>query len=305
MNRFAVMVDAGYLLCQAVDIVSNRSSKKRRDLEIVDPAGLVALLIRKSKELLALDGKELLRVYWYDGVFPTGMTEQQAAMINVDDLVLRAGTVNGAGKQKGVDSLIVTELVELSSHHAICDAVLVTGDSDLAVGIDLAQRRGVRIAVLGVQDLTQGVIDQQSAEIRNRSDRVGHLCRADIEGLVRFKPAARKAASTEAPAKPSAPPYQRELTPDDDVKIGDAVRTFINAQENPALLRNAINATTQKIDVNVDRILIHNIFRMLARGELTNAEKMLARAKFRALLHELGTDDAVVSVAPASEAPKT
>src|SRR6218665_3990905 len=41
MNRFVVMVDADYLFRQAIDIVSNRASTSRADLDIVDPAGLI------------------------------------------------------------------------------------------------------------------------------------------------------------------------------------------------------------------------------------------------------------------------
>lgn len=162
MNRFVVMVDAGYLLRQAIEIVSNKASTSRAELDINDPVGLIKALLDKSIATLNLTGKELLRVYWYDGVMPNGFTPQQRSLVNVDDVQFRAGTINGRGQQKGVDSLIVTDLIELTSHHAICDAVLVTGDSDLAVGIEVAQKRGVRIAVLGVEDLAAGVAHHQS-----------------------------------------------------------------------------------------------------------------------------------------------
>jgi len=110
MNRFVVMVDAGYLLRQAIEIVSNKASTLRADLDITDPAGLIKALLAKSNATLNLSGKELLRVYWYDGVMANGFTPQQRALVNVDDVQFRAGTINGRGQQKGVDSLIVTDL---------------------------------------------------------------------------------------------------------------------------------------------------------------------------------------------------
>ncbi|MCX7178213.1 MAG: NYN domain-containing protein, partial [Proteobacteria bacterium] len=66
MNRFAVLVDAGYLLSQSVQILSNQKSKSRKDLAIHDPQGLIAKIIEHSIE--ALGNRHLLRVYWYDGV---------------------------------------------------------------------------------------------------------------------------------------------------------------------------------------------------------------------------------------------
>jgi uncharacterized LabA/DUF88 family protein len=155
MNRYVLMVDAGYLLRQAIEVVSGKASTSRTDLEISNPAGLIQVLLDKSKETLDLSSKELLRVYWYDGVLPNGFTPQQKSVVKVNDVQFRAGTVNRRGQQKGVDSLIVTDLIELASHHAICDAVLVTGDSDLAVGIEISQKRGVRVAVLGVETVRQ------------------------------------------------------------------------------------------------------------------------------------------------------
>lgn len=186
MNRFVVMVDAGYLLTQSLSIISSRQGKKRTSLEVTDPKGLIGLLLQKSRSILDLQGKELLRVYWYDGMLANGLTTQQKALVDVDDVQFRGGTVNGKGQQKGVDSLIVTDLIELTSHHAICDAVLVTGDSDLAVGIELAQRRGVRIGVLGVEDLAVGVQHQQSFEITSRADRVGYVGGAELRPFMTY-----------------------------------------------------------------------------------------------------------------------
>jgi uncharacterized LabA/DUF88 family protein len=282
MNRFVVMVDAGYLLRQSLEIVSNRSSTSRADLDVIDPPGLIRILLDKSAATLNLKDKELLRVYWYDGVMPNGITPQQRSILNVDDVQFRAGTINGRGQQKGVDSLIVTDLIELISHHAICDAVLVTGDSDLAVGIEVAQKRGVRIAVLGVEDLAAGVFHHQSFEITSRADRVGMLGQADISKVFRYVPVQQ--AATHQPALPVAAAAATSSSktaapPADYQRIEAAVKNFISQQAAP--LTGAVDNTTKRIDSAVDRSLLHHVFTELGHGRLTEAEKICTRQVFR------------------------
>lgn len=280
MNRFVVMVDAGYLLRQALEIVSKKGSTSRRDLDITDPAGLIKTLLDKSSATLDLTGKELLRVYWYDGVMSNGFTPQQRALVNVDDVQFRAGTINGSGQQKGVDSLIVTDLIELASHHAICDAVLVTGDSDLAVGIEISQKRGVRIAVLGVEDLAAGVSHHQSFEITSRADRVGMLGQAELSPVLRYVPAVPRTAPTVA-APAQAAPVQVAVQMNEP-QIEAAVKAFIAQQAAP--LTGAVDHTTKRIDSTIDRALLHHVFTELGHGRLTESEKIYARQVFRTLV---------------------
>jgi hypothetical protein len=54
------------------------------------------------------------------------------------------------GQQKGVDSLIVTDLIELARLGAICDAILLSGDEDVRIGVQIAQNYGTRIHLLGI-----------------------------------------------------------------------------------------------------------------------------------------------------------
>lgn len=295
MHRYVVMVDAGYLLRQSIEIVSQRASTKRADLEINDPAGLIKVLLSKASTALDLADKELLRVYWYDGVFSSGLSPQQRALVEVDDVQFRAGTVNGKGQQKGVDSLIVTDLIELTTHRAVCDAVLVTGDGDLAVGIEIAQKRGVRIAVLGVEDMAAGVVHHQSWEVTSRADRVGRLGAADLAPVVKFNPpktapSAAQAVPVNSQPTPPAPPTPaasvaaapRQLTASDQTAIKAAVVGYVTQQAGQ--LGNAVDAATNRINPSIDRALIHHVFQSLARGQLTNAEKIYARSQFRAVL---------------------
>ena len=61
-------------------------------------------------------------------------------MRRLDNVKLRLGQLNSAGQQKGVDSLIVTDLMELARNKAISDAVVVTGDEDIRIAVQIAQK---------------------------------------------------------------------------------------------------------------------------------------------------------------------
>jgi uncharacterized LabA/DUF88 family protein len=93
----------------------------------------------------------LLRIYWYDGaVAGMRLTADQALLASLDDVKVRLGFINSAGQQKGVDSLIVTDLIELARQKAVCDAIFLSGDEDVRVGVQIAQNYGVRIHLLGI-----------------------------------------------------------------------------------------------------------------------------------------------------------
>lgn len=63
-------------------------------------------------------GGTLLRIYWYDGT-STGPTAQQLTMAHLADVKVRLGFVNSVGEQKGVDSLIVTDMITLARNRGI------------------------------------------------------------------------------------------------------------------------------------------------------------------------------------------
>ena len=92
----------------------------------------------------------MLRVYWYDGT-STGPTAQHLTLAHLQDVKVRLGFVNRVGEQKGVDSLIVTDMIALARNRAISDAVLVSGDEDLRVGVQQAQEFGVRVHLIGIK----------------------------------------------------------------------------------------------------------------------------------------------------------
>lgn len=307
MDRFVVMVDAGYLLHQSAEIVSERASTKRHHLEVMNPAALINLLLEKTRAALSLTTRELLRVYWYDGVMASGLSPQQRAIAELPDVHFRAGIVNAAGQQRGVDSLIVTDLIELASNGAICDAALVTGDGDFAIGIEMAQKKGVRIAVIGVEDTKLGVSHRQSFEITSRADRVARLGVYDLSAVMRYVPPAAGDVDGPQPVSygsafspvtaanvgnpymmamgdSSYPMVRNEHTPLDEAsrkQIIESVKVFVEEQ---AGLCADVDPTSRRLDAALDRLLIHHIYADLGHGKLTNAEKNFARDRLRAEL---------------------
>ncbi|MFC0389116.1 NYN domain-containing protein [Muricoccus vinaceus] len=93
----------------------------------------------------------LLRIYWYDAMRLGRPTPEQSALADSNDIKVRLGQINSAGEQKGVDALIITDLAELARNHAITDAVLLSGDEDVRVGVVLAQQFGVRVHLVGIE----------------------------------------------------------------------------------------------------------------------------------------------------------
>ena len=145
MNRVAVFVDAGYLFAQGSVALSGQ--KVPRGGLLIDALKAIDALSTLGTGVAKVP---LLRVYWYDGT-STGPTSQHLALAHLDNVKLRLGFVNSVGEQKGVDSLIVTDMIALARNRAMSDAVLLSGDEDLRVGVQQAQEFGVRVHLVGIK----------------------------------------------------------------------------------------------------------------------------------------------------------
>lgn len=145
MDRVAVFVDAGYLFAQgSVALCGQKHPRSTIQLDHERAAEAIEALAER------LSGLPLLRIYWYDGT-STGPTSQHLAMAHLPRVKVRLGFVNSVGEQKGVDSLIVTDMISLARNRAMTDAVLLSGDEDLRVGVQQAQEFGVRVHVVGIK----------------------------------------------------------------------------------------------------------------------------------------------------------
>lgn len=181
MGAVAVFVDAGYLFAQGS--VALNGEKIRRNRLTLNPAAAISALIKVATERTG--GQPLLRVYWYDGARGNiGLSPDHTALAHMDYLKLRLGFLNGAGEQKGVDSLIVTDLIELARNRAMTDAVLLSGDEDVRVGVQIAQSFGVRVHLLGIIPAR----GSQSLQLMQEADTTGEWDTAIIQSLLTVTP---------------------------------------------------------------------------------------------------------------------
>lgn len=147
MGRLAIFVDAGYLWVQTALTLFGDPKTSRKDITL-DYEELRGQLLSYAKN--DFPDSSLLRVYWYDGPDKSGMPHCHKEIVELDDFKLRLGTRNSVGQQKGVDGLIIADLISLTQNRAITDALLVSGDADLAPGVIAAQNLGLRVHLLSL-----------------------------------------------------------------------------------------------------------------------------------------------------------
>ncbi|NBM16826.1 NYN domain-containing protein [Streptomyces sp. GC420] len=145
-STHAIFVDAGYVYASAGRLVAGTEDRRSFDL---DAEGLIEALIDKARTIFA--DSRLLRVYWYDGARRRIHTPEQQFIAELPDVKVRLGNLNANNQQKGVDSLIRTDLESLARHRAISDAALIGGDEDLVSAVEAAQGYGARVHLWGIE----------------------------------------------------------------------------------------------------------------------------------------------------------
>ncbi|WP_374115691.1 NYN domain-containing protein [Streptomyces sp. NK15101] len=145
-STHAIFVDAGYVHAAAGLLVAGTEDRRSFDL---DAEGLIEAFIDTARTIFA--DSRLLRVYWYDGARRRIHTPEQQTIAELPDVKVRLGNLNASNQQKGVDSLIRTDLESLARHRAISDAALVGGDEDLVSAVEAAQGYGARVHLWGIE----------------------------------------------------------------------------------------------------------------------------------------------------------
>jgi hypothetical protein len=165
----------------------------------------------------------VLRLYWYDGARQGVPTREQQLVAHSPRVKLRLGRKTPHG-QKGVDALIMLDLITLARERAMSTAYLISGDEDIREGVAGAQQMGVRVVLVGIPG-QYGDPHQADTLVREADECVVLDKEAMIEPHIKPAPApvwpagaAQHAAVAAVPA-PGAPP------PD-----GEAA-TFVSARE--------------------------------------------------------------------------
>lgn len=218
--RLAIFVDAGYLFAGGSTALTGKSVR-RADLSLSADDVVNELKVFAT---FKSPGSSLLRIYWYDGIRAgNAMSADQAAIADLDDVKLRLGFINGRGEQKGVDSLIVTDLIELARLHSISDAVLLSGDEDVRVGVQIAQNYGVRVHLLGISPAR----GSQSPTLRQEADTTHEWDRAII---AKFLSTRNSASIDESVSSSTFSPASAKSTTifTDDTPLTDTVIAFVD-----------------------------------------------------------------------------
>jgi uncharacterized LabA/DUF88 family protein len=171
MSRYAIFVDAGYLLAWGAD--RKVGARAPRTAIQCDFPALISALLAHCQTLAPKD--DLLRLYWYDGAPHSGPTLEHRAVGDRDDVKVRLGRFTRGG-QKGVDTLLVLDLTTLARERAITSALLLSGDEDLREGVYVAQQLGVRVILLC---LAASATSMQADALKREVDR-----QSDISAIV-------------------------------------------------------------------------------------------------------------------------
>ena len=270
--RYAVFVDAGYLFAQGSKALAGQMLPRDHvDLDI--PAVINKLRIAADNRAPSAN---LLRIYWYDGLVRGNLSPQQEEVAFMEDVKLRLGIVSPAGRQKGVDSLIVTDLVELARNGAITDVVMLSGDEDLRIGVQIAQGFGVRVHLIGIQP-SRG---SQSLTLLQESDTTTEWKRTDVDEFMAMRTGFGNADLV----------LKRELEStvnSEDAKsiLGQAIEGFVSSLSSDEILLVDNLDAHRLIPTAIDSRLLATCRSSLVR-DLDNVERTDMPKRFREAVRE-------------------
>ena len=271
MNRVTVFVDAGYLFAQGS--IELCGTKRPRGDIILDHNAAATKLKEFAKNV---SGLPLLRIYWYDGT-SQGPTSQHITLAGQVDVKVRLGYVNSQGQQKGVDSLIVTDMITLARNRAMADCVLLSGDEDLRVGVQQAQEYGVRVHLLGIKPAR----GSQSTSLLQEADTTYQWEASDLNDFLRCS---SLHVSSDPPQGGTATSDLRRAAadaPDSLEGVARRVAEEVPPSEVPALVES-IRTTNQRPQQLDGKLLAMS--RHVLGNDLDSSQKLKVRAAFLSAL---------------------
>lgn len=138
-GRFAVFIDAGWLLALAAETVAARLPAEVECDHARLLAGIADLAAGHA-------GGRLLRQYWYETRLPASSAAEQEAIGRLPNVKVRlAGS--GPADRHGVGTLMTLDLLRLAARRVIGSAFVLAGDGDLAESVAEAQGQGMNVTV--------------------------------------------------------------------------------------------------------------------------------------------------------------
>lgn len=279
--QVAIFVDSGFVYAQGSALLAGQKQPRtsiRLDVETV------LRHLRVMAHEVAPEAR-LLRTYWYDGLIRGGRpTADQSEVAQSADTKLRLGMVNSKGEQKGVDALIVTDLIDLARNRAITDALIVSGDEDIRVGVQVAQTFGVRVHLLGIQP-ARGC---QSPDLIQEAD-THHEWRTDVIASFLYIQSASEPATL--------PDRSPEISASGQTEPMETVRGIVAAvvqdmeAKTLAVVLEQLDMNRDRIPPDVDRPVLSRVGYALGR-DLTDEERKAYRRLFVATLRAARGRDA-------------
>jgi uncharacterized LabA/DUF88 family protein len=263
MDRYAVLVDAGYLLSGMGFVTTGSSDRGTLDFELDE---MLNLLHRRAKEHCGL---ELLRLYWYDAATERRLTPMHKSLAEHDNVKVRLGRL-GMGGQKGVDALLLRDFLTLAQNKAVDTIYLVSGDEDLVEGVLAAQEHGVLVHLITVQ----------SDEHRNFSA----VLQREVDGWLQLTPE-ELAPLVKTTAMPAAPGAQNLMSDAFGRELGRQFGSDLASKIDKEALRE-LALGYPDLPRDIDRQLLRYASGMLG-GELEQATKRALRAGFWEMVNDL------------------
>lgn len=172
-----------------------------------------------------------------------------------------------------MDSLIVTDLIDLARNHAICDAILLSGDEDVRVGVQIAQQFGVRVHLIGIVPAR----GSQSRTLQQEVDTTTEWDKPTVQKFLIVSPAVPIAAPPAAAVPPKGGKGVLLSTP-----ISKVVGDFIGALGGPEVetLKRHWADGNRNVPPEYDGRILAKC-RDAAGRDLTDVERRQVREKFK------------------------
>lgn len=278
MTRTAVFVDAGYLHAQGSALLAGQ--KQSREQIIID----VDKTLSHLRKFCATNApnEPLLRVYWYDGLLRNGrMSSEQEQVSGAQFAKLRLGVVNSNGDQKGVDSLIVTDLIDLARNRAITSAVLMAGDEDLRIGVQIAQTFGVQFHLLGIKPAR----GSQSPDLIREVDAHYEWDEAILSDVMVIRQTTQSDTNTSGAHQNNVKASLTGPSEDFNKSVQQVIDEVYKSLDSD-IAQNALQAfkaNPHNVPQDLDRPALGRL-RSLLKRELSDTERKAYRVQFRAAL---------------------
>ncbi len=263
MKRVAVFVDASYLFLAGITLLSGE--RQRREQISSDIPKIIAGLKNTARSVCTA---EFLRVYWYDATYQGRITPDQIRVADTPDVKLRLGQINTAGEQKGVDTLITSDLTDMARTGAISDAVLMTGDEDIRIGMFQTQQLGVRVHLIGVQPIASN----QSRTLSQEADTVTEWDESLLRSMLRYTP----------PTPPTPPQNVPSVVPELDISVEAYVKSLQQHDIDKLKVWFVSNAS---VPSEYDRALLYVGRAYYGRDDLTMTERAALRTSLISIIN--------------------